>query len=83
MRLIFTSYFEEAKFAVSEDSKLSKEQNEHVIQEFSKEYGEQLEKYITLRDQQHKINQEMKETLAKLKEDFKEFVPENFPELVL
>lgn len=83
MRLIYKQYTNRNEFAVSTDSNLSKEQGDHVICAFRENHNAEMERYIEIQNQRHTIEQEMKQILLTLKDDFKEFALDEFPELAL
>ena len=68
-------------FHVRDDSE--KLEGQAVLSEFRKEHQESMIKYNDLLDKEYVILQERKKLLADLKDDFKEFVLESYPESLL
>ena len=85
MRLIYKQFNNYQDFEISEDSKLTPEQSTHVLNEFKQysDISERLEKFKQLQEQKKALEKELKLELHNLKETFKEFAIDTFPELVL
>ncbi len=79
MRLVFSSFEKIEKFAMGGAEDLGEE----LPILFQQKHQEEMELYLSLREEERNIVKQRKDILLKLKEDFKVEIKELHPELFL